>query len=190
LSLRAAGRVRKAVQGCKALMARQGLPQLVAQAREAALARKTEAVRAAANALASEVGPLAHALAGLGQLVLLRRRLAALLRLRCRLGAGLIHESLAVLDGSALAEAEADEEAAEADGQLPSLWDFVGDGRSSPEESSSCASAGSWHAPGSCPDLQSPVDSFCRVCRKAAHRWALMPCWRWRWCSTSLQPRP
>ncbi|CAJ1424729.1 unnamed protein product [Effrenium voratum] len=101
LSLRAAGRVRKAVQGCKALMARQGLPQLVAQAREAALARKTEAVRAAANALASEVGPLAHALAGLGQLVLLRRRLAALLRLRCRLGAGLIHESLAVLDGSA-----------------------------------------------------------------------------------------
>jgi len=141
LAFRAAGRLRKAVSGCKVLLAEGEVQQLAAKARSSVLqatrARSTEALRTMANLLSNQVVPLGAALASVGQAVLLRRRLSAGLRLHSGLDASLVSESVAVLDGAALCEVQAlDMEAVEAqDGQLPSLWDFVGDGKSSsPEE--------------------------------------------------------
>eukprot|EP00434_Breviolum_minutum_P042064 symbB.v1.2.037423.t1/scaffold5522.1/size26192/1 len=77
---------------------------------------------------------MAAVLSSLGQMMLLRRRLTALLRLHGSLDAPLINKSLAVLDGTALVEILEEDAETEVDGQLPSLWDFM-DSSSSAEES-------------------------------------------------------
>lgn len=122
LAFRAAMRVRKALEGCRTLLA-DDHAQLVLKA---ARSRSYEALRPASAAVAPLVVKLATMLCGLGQIALLRRRLSALLRLHGTLDAPLISKSLAVLDETALAEILEDaDESAEVDGPLPSLWDFV-----------------------------------------------------------------
>ncbi|CAE8624168.1 unnamed protein product, partial [Polarella glacialis] len=125
LGLRAAGRARQVFSGCRVLL-KDGEVQSTLQKAKAAKtssgAAATKALKSASSRISSQVGPLADALAGLGQVALLRRRLAALLRLRCRLDAPLAGGALSVLDAAALAETlELDNEAEEApDTQLPS----------------------------------------------------------------------
>eukprot|EP00438_Fugacium_kawagutii_P004278 Skav207085 [mRNA] locus=scaffold4452:35414:37520:+ [translate_table: standard] len=133
LSLKAAGRVRKALHGCTALLrdpehsqAEQLVELRCAQVvLKASRARSSEALRACAASLGSQVGPLASVLSNLGQIMLLQRRLAALLRLHGSLDAPLINKSLAVLDGRALVESLEEDAETEVGGELPSLWDFV-----------------------------------------------------------------
>eukprot|EP00435_Cladocopium_sp_Y103_P048828 s1452_g14.t1 len=122
LALKAAGRVRKVLQGCTALL---GDPEHSRAVLKASRARSSEALRACAASLASQVGPLASVLSSLGQIMLLQRRLTALLRLHGSLDAPLINKSLGVLDGTALVESLEEDAETEVDGELPSLWDFV-----------------------------------------------------------------
>lgn len=122
LALKAAGRVRKVLQGGTALL---GDPEHSRAVLKASRARSSEALRACAASLASQVGPLASVLSSLGQIMLLQRRLTALLRLHGSLDAPLINKSLGVLDGTALVESLEEDAETEVDGELPSLWDFV-----------------------------------------------------------------
>lgn len=122
LALKAAGRVRKVLQGATALL---GDPEHSRAVLKASRARSSEALRACAASLASQVGPLASVLSSLGQIMLLQRRLTALLRLHGSLDAPLINKSLGVLDGTALVESLEEDAETEVDGELPSLWDFV-----------------------------------------------------------------
>lgn len=138
LALRAAGRVRKAVSGCAVLLANAEVQQLAAKAKSSLQTTRSaaEVLRTSASLLSTQVGPLGAALASVGQALLVRRRLAAQLRLHSSLDASLVSESVAVLDGNVLFEVLDDTDETEAqDGELPSLWDFVGDGKAaSPEE--------------------------------------------------------
>jgi len=138
LALRAAGRVRKAVSGCAVLLANAEVQQLATKAKSTLPTTRpaAEVLRTSAGLLSTQVGPLGAALASVGQALLVRRRLAAQLRLHSSLDASLVSESVAVLDGNVLFEVLDDADETEVqDGELPSLWDFVGDGKAaSPEE--------------------------------------------------------
>eukprot|EP00931_Biecheleriopsis_adriatica_P006924 TRINITY_DN108266_c0_g1_i1.p1 TRINITY_DN108266_c0_g1~~TRINITY_DN108266_c0_g1_i1.p1 ORF type:complete len:1198 (-),score=267.36 TRINITY_DN108266_c0_g1_i1:180-3773(-) len=137
LGLKAAGRARKAMSGCRRLLADAEMQALLAKARAAAAPghlKATKALRTTLNALTHQVGPFTQVLSNLGQLVLIKRHLADLLRLHCRLNASLAGEALAVLDEAALAEALEFEAEESPDAQLPSLWDFVGGSDHSSEE--------------------------------------------------------
>ncbi|CAE6954563.1 washc5 [Symbiodinium sp. CCMP2592] len=138
LALRAAGRLRKAVSGCAVLLANAEVQQLATKAKSALQTTRpaAEVLRTSAGLLSTQVGPLGAALASVGQALLVRRRLAAQLRLHSSLDASLVSESVAVLDGNVLFEVLDDADETEVqDGELPSLWDFVGDGKgASPEE--------------------------------------------------------